>query len=202
MGDAWTKGGRAGGRGGLSGEDKLRPHRNYDEHWMERAVHGLYESAVDEPVPKDMLDIVRRLPLSEPSSEETTGRRDERMAGENRRILRKNVRDLHRLLDFKAEDSKEERIVMLLAEPRRRKPPGSPVSPTKSNQPPDAPSPDAMDRARRWRAKAEECRTAGESMNSEAARNALLQLARDYEALAESQEQATHQRGGRERDAG
>jgi hypothetical protein len=106
MGDAWIKGGRAGGRGGLSGEDKLRPHRNYDEHWMERAVHGLYESAVDEPVPKDMLDIVRRLPLSEPSSEGTTGRQDEPREGQNRRILRKSVRALHHLLDFKAEDSR------------------------------------------------------------------------------------------------
>src|SRR5262249_61972970 len=61
MGDAWIKVGRAGGRAGRSGEGKQRPRRNYAEHWMERMVHGLYQNAVDEPVPKDMLDLVTRI---------------------------------------------------------------------------------------------------------------------------------------------
>jgi hypothetical protein len=126
MGDAWIKGGRA-GRAGLSGEDKLRPHRNYDERWMERAVHGLYESTVDEPVPKDMLDLVTR--------------------------IQKHT------------------------------------------------SPDA-ERAHRWRAKAEEIRTAAESMDSESARDTLLRLAHDYDALAESLELLILERPRRDRNAG
>jgi hypothetical protein len=57
---------------------------------------------------------------------------------------------------------------------------------------PDQPSrvltPFASNRIRRWRAKAEEIRTAAESMTSESARRTFLQIARDYEALADSWE--------------
>ena len=134
MGDAWIKGGRAGGPAGWSGEDKPRPRRNYSEHWMERIVRGLYHSAADEPVPEDMLEIVRRLPLKEPPSKQTPGRQDEPSAGANRGMLRKNVRDLHRLLDFKAGDSKEEMIATLLAEPQQRRPPGSPAHQRKESE--------------------------------------------------------------------
>jgi hypothetical protein len=39
--------------------------------------------------------------------------------------------------------------------------------------------------AARWRAKAEECRTMVEMMSSESARRTLLQMAQNYDALAE-----------------
>ncbi len=147
MGDAWIKGGRAGGRAGLSGEDKLRLHKNhenYDEHWhwMERMVRGLYQSTADEPVPKDMLDLVTWIAES-------------------------------------------------AAGPKRAKP----------NRPSGAQAVDALNRARRWRARSEECRTAADSMSTRAARGSLLLLARDYEALAELAEKEAHQRHDREWNA-
>jgi hypothetical protein len=46
-------------------------------------------------------------------------------------------------------------------------------------------TPDPMNRARIWRAKAEECRTAAETMRNEQARNTFLNLARNYDALAD-----------------
>jgi hypothetical protein len=71
-----------------------------------------------------------------------------------------------------------------------------------TDQPTSLPTPAKLDRARRWRAKAEEVRTAAESMPNEAGRRTLLQLARDYDALAESWERAVQQNGERDRNAG
>ena len=62
MGDVRKVGGRDEGRSGWSGEDRQRPQRNYSEHWLEREVHDLYQSVVDEPVPKKLIDIVLRIP--------------------------------------------------------------------------------------------------------------------------------------------
>ena len=62
---------------------------------------------------------------------------------------------------------------------------GSP--PTKLEHPSEM-SDEALARACRWRARAEEVRTAAEPMTSEAARSSLLHLARNYEALADSLE--------------
>jgi hypothetical protein len=59
---------------------------------------------------------------------------------------------------------------------------------------------EALERARRWRAKAEECRTAADSMETEAARRWFLQLARSYEALAGHAEREVRERGDRDRD--
>jgi len=50
----------------LSGVISQRPRRRYEERWLERMVHGMYQSAVHEPVPKELLDILRRLPQSDP----------------------------------------------------------------------------------------------------------------------------------------
>ena len=44
--------------------------------------------------------------------------------------------------------------------------------------------PDALVRARRWRAKAEECRAMAASMHNASAREALLMLAASYDTLA------------------
>src|SRR5215472_14447801 len=48
---------------------------------------------------------------------------------------------------------------------------------------------DALTRARRWRAKAEEVQTAAETMDNESARQALLNLARSYRTLAHNDEE-------------
>jgi hypothetical protein len=61
---------------------------------------------------------------------------------------------------------------------------------------------EATARARSWRAKAEEIRTAAESLGSDGARRSLLQLAHDYEALAERAEKEARQRDHQARDAG
>jgi hypothetical protein len=58
------------------------------------------------------------------------------------------------------------------------------------DEPRRVPTPFALNRIRRWRAKAEEIRTAAESMTSESARRMFMQLARDYDALADSWERA------------
>jgi hypothetical protein len=64
------------------------------------------------------------------------------------------------------------------------------------------PASEALKRARRWRAKAEECRTAADSMETEAARRWFLLLARSYEALAEHAEKEAHQQSDKERETG
>ena len=74
--------------------------------------------------------------------------------------------------------------------------------PSKPDQPSGAPAHEAWERACRWHAKAEECRTAAESMVAEAARSSLLQLARNYQVLAELAEKEAHQRGDKEQGAG
>jgi hypothetical protein len=61
---------------------------------------------------------------------------------------------------------------------------------------------EAFERARRWRNKAEEIRTAAESMRSQSARQALLQVARNCETLAERVEKENRQGEDRERRAG
>lgn len=71
-----------------------------------------------------------------------------------------------------------------------------------ANRLPDAPGGEAVDRARRWRAWAEEIRTAAESMTNETARSALLQMARNYDALASQAEGGTQQAAGRKGEAG
>jgi len=55
----------------------------------------------------------------------------------------------------------------------------------------------ALDRARRWRAKAEEIETAADSMHDHSARQALLQLARSYRTLAQYDEELVQQLAAR-----
>jgi hypothetical protein len=42
--------------------NQRRPRGNLDERWLERKVRDMYQEVVDEPVPKELLDIVRRIP--------------------------------------------------------------------------------------------------------------------------------------------
>jgi hypothetical protein len=130
MGDARNKGGPVRGHAGPNGGHKPRARKNYKERWLERAISGLYQSAVDEPVPQDMLGLVNRIGRSVHSTTE------------------------------------------------------------------------ALDCARRWRAKAEECRTAADSMETEPARRWFLQLARSYEALAEHAEREVRERENQDRETG
>jgi hypothetical protein len=130
MGDARNKSGPVRGHAGPNGGHRPRPRKKYKERWLERAIHGLYQSAVDEPVPRDMLDLVNRVGRSVLSTTE------------------------------------------------------------------------ALERARRWRFKAEECRTAADSMETEAARRWFLQLARNYEALAARAEREVRKREVQDRGTG
>jgi len=61
MSDAWIKGAAVHASAGK------HPHYSYDEHWLERVIHGLYQGVVDEPLPEGMLDLVTRIPQSDPS---------------------------------------------------------------------------------------------------------------------------------------
>jgi hypothetical protein len=75
------------------------------------------------------------------------------------------------------------------------------AQPARSSRPRGAKAVDASNRARRWRARAEECRAAADSVSTGAARRSFLRLARDYEALAELAEKEAHQRQHREWNA-
>jgi|SRR5690349_5122089 hypothetical protein len=67
---------------------------------------------------------------------------------------------------------------------------------------PDPSASEARARARRWRAKAEELRTAAQSASGDTAWRALLLMARDYDALAEHAEHEARQQDERGRDVG
>jgi len=42
--------------------NQRRPRGNLDERWLERKVRDMYQEVVDEPVPKELPAIVRRIP--------------------------------------------------------------------------------------------------------------------------------------------
>jgi hypothetical protein len=63
MSDARSKGGRENSQSARDGmANQRRPRGNLDERWLERKVRDMYQEVVDEPVPKELLDIVRRIP--------------------------------------------------------------------------------------------------------------------------------------------
>ena len=53
--------GRDNDRKGSSGGVSPRPRKSYDERWLECMVHGLHQSAAEESVPKELLDLLERL---------------------------------------------------------------------------------------------------------------------------------------------
>ena len=67
---------------------------------------------------------------------------------------------------------------------------------------PDRSTSNALQRARGWRARAEECQTAAESMATERARSSLLQMARNYLSLAGLAERASDEHYDQERNIG
>jgi hypothetical protein len=66
MGDARIDGGRNGDHAMGGGENRQRPRCDYSVHWLERKLRELHRSVVAESVPKELLDIVERLPRSDP----------------------------------------------------------------------------------------------------------------------------------------
>jgi alpha-beta hydrolase superfamily lysophospholipase len=63
-------------------------------------------------------------------------------------------------------------------------------------------TPEASAHARRWRAKAEECRAVAETISSESAQLTISRLARDYDTLAESWEKVAQKRRDQDRSVG
>ena len=148
----------------------------------------VYESAVEEPVPKEFLDLVSRIPEIPRGTSENA-----RMRAQNAERVRQNIGSLHRLLNFQEDKTAGQRIAKLV----EGRVPAESWEPVRSDH-----GTDSSDHARAWRRKAEECRAAAESMNTGVVRDSLLQLACDYEALAESWEKVSHQGGKREQEAG
>jgi hypothetical protein len=114
-----------------------------------------------------------------------------RVRAQNVKRVRQNIGSLHRLLNFQEDKTAGQRIARLV----EGRVPTESWEPVRSGR-----GTDLSDRARAWRRKAQECRAAADSMSTEAARDSLLQLVRDYEALAESWEKATQQGGKREQE--
>jgi hypothetical protein len=69
MGDARIKGAAARRRGAKPAQVSR------DERWLERMVQGLYQSVVDEPLPKTMLELVTRILENHPSPDAERARR-------------------------------------------------------------------------------------------------------------------------------
>ena len=68
MGDAQNMGGREQGR--AASTESARAYD--DEQWLEHMVGDLYHAVVDEPVPRGLLDIAKRIP--DPSASEARAR--------------------------------------------------------------------------------------------------------------------------------
>jgi hypothetical protein len=62
MGEARNKAGRGKNQPARYGMNEQRPRGNLDERWLERKVRDMYQEVVDEPVPKELLEIVKRIP--------------------------------------------------------------------------------------------------------------------------------------------
>jgi len=62
MGDAQDKGGIGKGEAVKHSRTNRRGKRNLEERWLERKVRDMYQEVVNEPVPQELLDIVKRIP--------------------------------------------------------------------------------------------------------------------------------------------
>jgi len=62
MGDAQDKGGVGKGETVKHSRTNRRGKRNLEERWLERKVRDMYQEVVNEPVPQELLDIVKRIP--------------------------------------------------------------------------------------------------------------------------------------------
>ena len=62
MSDAQSKGGGSKDPAAKGTKAMQRPRNTLEERWLERKVRDMYQEVVDEPVPKELLDIVKRIP--------------------------------------------------------------------------------------------------------------------------------------------
>ena len=62
MSDAESKGGGSKDPAAKGTKAMQRPRNTLEERWLERKVRDMYQEVVDEPVPKELLDIVKRIP--------------------------------------------------------------------------------------------------------------------------------------------
>ena len=62
MSDAESKGGGSKDPTTKGTKAMQRPRNTLEERWLERKVRDMYQEVVDEPVPKELLDIVKRIP--------------------------------------------------------------------------------------------------------------------------------------------
>src|SRR6516165_11074058 len=62
MGDAQDKGGVGKGETVKHSRTNRRGKRNLEERWLERKVRDMYQDVINEPVPQELLDIVKRIP--------------------------------------------------------------------------------------------------------------------------------------------
>jgi Anti-sigma factor NepR len=65
MGDAQNKGGTGKGETVRHSRTNRRGKGNLEERWLERKVRDMYQEVVNEPVPQELLDIVKRIPKLE-----------------------------------------------------------------------------------------------------------------------------------------
>jgi len=115
-------------------------------------------------------------------------------------LLQNNVARFWSLLKTETDEGKRQAIAKLLSEAEHKlarilEKSETPASPKATV--------DELDRVRRFRLKAEECRTIADQMKDEAARVTLLQLARSYERLAKTWEKVERTGGAQdEQEAG
>jgi hypothetical protein len=107
-------------------------------------------------------------------------------------LLQSDIARFRSLLKTESDAAKRQAIAELLSEAEHK----HALFLEKSRAPVSAKATvEDSDRVRRFRLKAEECRTIADQMKDEAARMTLLQLARSYERLAKTWEKADG-RGG------
>ena len=92
MGDARNTGGREQGRAART--ESARAY--YDERWLEHMVGSLYHAVVDEPVPRGLLDIVKRIPDPSASEARTRARSWRAKAEEIRTVVESATSDTAR----------------------------------------------------------------------------------------------------------
>jgi hypothetical protein len=62
MSDMRDKGGTGKGDTVKHSRTNRRRKSNLEERWLERKVRDMYQEVVNEPVPQELLDIVKRIP--------------------------------------------------------------------------------------------------------------------------------------------
>jgi hypothetical protein len=101
-------------------------------------------------------------------------------------LLQNDIARYRQLLKIETDEKKRRTIAELLVEAE--------YDLALIDKPSSPTTPEAAAQARRWRAKAEECRAVAETMSGESARLTILRLARGYDTLADSWEKVAQKR--------